>query len=203
MIQLHVYKITIHNVQNINYKVIKNNNNDSRIIIYIVIITYKFRVNAYIRNGWDKQLIDPDNAKQSVQNEVTSLLPNDGWIDIKKTYLAFTNAQIISYFVTRAADDGLPAADFKSINNSACNLYRCGHVQKIEVCHRFSSNILLIHANCLPEMKKDRLYKLVMQLTGIVLKKPMLSAFVQQDADQKQVVSTLLPCAMLWKRLVD
>ena len=84
MIQLHVYKITIHNVQNINYKVIKNNNNDSRIIIYIVIITYKYRVNAYIRNGWDKQLIDPDNAKQSVQNEVTSLLPNDGWIDIKK-----------------------------------------------------------------------------------------------------------------------
>ena len=91
-------------------------------------------------------------------------MPNDGWIDIKKAYLAFTNAQIISYFVTRTVDDGLPAADFKSINNSACSLYRCGHVQKIEVCHRFSSNILLIRANCLPEMKKDRLYKLVMQL---------------------------------------
>ena len=47
---------------------------------------------------------------------------------------AFTNAQIISYFVTRTADDGLPVADFKSLNNSAGNLYHCGHVQKIEVC---------------------------------------------------------------------
>ena len=33
------------------------------------------------------------------------------------------------------------------------------------------------------------------------MKQPMLSAVVQQDVDQKQVVSTLLPCAMLWKRL--
>ena len=32
----------------------------------------------------------------------------------------------------------------------------------IEVCHE--SNVLCLHANCLPEMKKDRVYKLVMKL---------------------------------------
>ena len=32
----------------------------------------------------------------------------------------------------------------------------------IEVCHE--SNVLCLRANCLPEMKKDRVYKLVMKL---------------------------------------
>ena len=90
------------------------------------------RVNAYIRNGWDTQLIDPDRPLQSPDN--TSIhqslsLPTDGWEDIKQAYSSpnqgsvFTNAQIINYFVTRTADDGLPVGDFKSVNESALNLY--------------------------------------------------------------------------------
>ena len=58
----------------------------------------------------------------------------------------------------------MPAGDFKSMNNSACSLYCCGHVQKIEVCREPSSNALFIRANFLPEMRKDRVYKIVLKL---------------------------------------
>ena len=63
------------------------------------------RVNAYIRNGWDKQLVDPDCPHRS--SEEDSLLPTNGWKDIMRAYsapllmLTFTNAQIFSYFATR------------------------------------------------------------------------------------------------------
>ena len=85
------------------------------------------RVNAYVRNGWDKQLVDPDCPHRS--SEEDSLLPTNGWKDIMRAYsapqlmLTFTNAQIISCLVTRTADDGLPVGDFKSVNTSALNLY--------------------------------------------------------------------------------
>ena len=58
----------------------------------------------------------------------------------------------------------MPAGDFKSMNNSACSLYRCGHAQNIEVCQESSSNTLSIRANCLPEIRKDRVYKIAMKL---------------------------------------
>ena len=133
--------------------------------VYMYILYYTYRVNAYIRNGWNKDLVDPDNTANLQHRDTIISLPTDGWLDIRQApphTLAFTNAQIISYFVTRTANDGLPAADFKSVNTSASSLYRCGHVQMIEVCHK--SNVLCLRANCLPEIKKDRVYKLVMKL---------------------------------------
>ena len=41
---------------------------------------------------------------------------------------------IVTYFVTRTVCDSLPTVDLKSINKSAENLFRCGHVQEIAVC---------------------------------------------------------------------
>ena len=76
----------------------------------------------------------------------------------------FTHAQLLGYFVTRIAHDGLPAGDFKSVYSSALNLFRCGHVQKIQVCHEITSDSIFIRADCLPEMKKDRVYKIELQL---------------------------------------
>ena len=38
----------------------------------------------------------------------------------------FTNANIITYFVSRIASDGLKVKDFKSMNSSAMNLFQCG-----------------------------------------------------------------------------
>ena len=79
----------------------------------------------------------------------------------------FTNAQIVEYFVTRTVSDGRLSADFKSINKSALNLFCCGHVQNIEI----SSDETNLHmrANCLPEMRKDRVYKLLLTMKRTTL----------------------------------
>ena len=75
----------------------------------------------------------------------------------------FTNAQIVTYFVTRTASDGLPMGDFKSINNSAANLFCCGHVQRIQVAED-TTDTFFLRSECLPEMKKDRIYKINIKL---------------------------------------
>ena len=108
------------------------------------------RVNTYIRNGWDtKQLVDPDHPCSSAREDA-SLVPTDGWQEITQAYMhlppqqviAFTNAQMISYFVTRTADDGMPVGDFKSLNKSVYCIFHCGHVQEVEVCQESGSNTL-------------------------------------------------------------
>ena len=76
--------------------------------------------------------------------------------------LSFTNAHIISYFVSRTAVDGMPVCDFKAINKSSLNLFNCGHVQDINVL--FEEKFCIIQANCLPEMQKDCTYKLLLYL---------------------------------------
>ena len=90
--------------------------------------------------------------------------PQNGWVDIKEAFKSadevpkFSHAHIVTYFVTRQVSDGLPATDFKSLNSNAEFLYRCGHVQSIQVVH--SSTQLFLKASCLPEMRKDRVYSL-------------------------------------------
>ena len=69
---------------------------------------------------------------------------------------------MITYFVNRNVADGLPAADFKSINSAANNLFEGGHVQNIEIGR--SEERIFIRSNCLPEMRKDRVYKVVISL---------------------------------------
>ena len=64
--------------------------------------------------------------------------------------------------MTRQVSDGLLAADFKSLNSNAEFLYRCGHVQSIQVVH--TSTQLFLKASCLPEMRKDRVYSLYLIL---------------------------------------
>ena len=65
--------------------------------------------------------------------------PDVGWKRISTAYSSpesvpqFTMGHIVTYFVTRTVCDSLPATDLKSINKSAENLFRCGHVQEIVV----------------------------------------------------------------------
>ena len=59
--------------------------------------------------------------------------------------------------MVRYAVDGMPASDVKAINSSALNLFCFGHIQDIKVC---SDNYMCIQAKCLPEMRKDHIYKL-------------------------------------------
>ena len=85
------------------------------------------------------------------------------WKPLKEAFLSnssinFTNAEIVNYFVLRRAVDGMPASDIKGMNNSALNLFKCGHFQDIVVCHLPEDHVC-IRANCVPEIKKDRIYK--------------------------------------------
>ena len=78
-------------------------------------------------------------------------------VDSQHPLLIFSNSQIITYFVTRTLIDCLPANDLKAINNSAQNLFKCGHVQDIKVAN---DKHLYIQGKCIPEMKKDHIYKI-------------------------------------------
>lgn len=76
----------------------------------------------------------------------------------------FNIGNIVAYFYYRTVSDDLPAADFKSISKSAENLFRCGHVQDIQVC--CINEFIYFKARCAPEMKKDRTYKLNLALSS-------------------------------------
>ena len=65
--------------------------------------------------------------------------------------------------MSRTAVDGLPASDTKGMNKLALNLFRCGHIQDIRVCYT-SKKQLGIKSNCIPEMRKDQVYKLILIL---------------------------------------
>lgn len=120
---------------------------------------------AYIDNGWADTVIDPDNgsfqtSSKSSNLEKKSLLPDTSWVDIKEFYKSpdqvpsFNNGQIITYFVSRSLCDSRSCSNFKEINQSAVNLFRCGHLQQVEVSKL--NEKLCIQAHCLPKMKKDR-----------------------------------------------
>ena len=89
---------------------------------------------------------------------------SDFWQNITVAYSAstipqFNNAQIVNYFVTRTDVDGLQCGDFKTINQSATNLFWCGHVQQIEVAS--DEEHVFLRAMCLPETRKDCTYELL------------------------------------------
>lgn len=122
---------------------------------------------AYVQCGSDSCSVIPalPTAARTSNVCTTYCPPEDGWKDIKQctggAALYFNSCNIVNYFISRTLKDGFPAGDFKAINKSAEYLFRCGHVQKIEVS---CSSQCYIRANCLPEMKKDRIYKLSLVL---------------------------------------
>ena len=74
----------------------------------------------------------------------------------------FNVGHIVEYFITRTVCDSLSAADFKSMNRAAENLFRCGHVKNIKICHK--NDFLFVKKSCIHEMRRDRVYEL-----GVVL----------------------------------
>ena len=136
------------------------------------------RVQAYIKNGWADALIDPDGTitgtdiSSSNPTNDDAIFPKDlSWNNIKTYYKSpsevpkFTNADIVTYFVMRKVCDGSSCTDFKSINQSAIDLFHCGHLQQVEIAE--SNATLWIQANCLPQMRKDRTYKVVLSLLSL------------------------------------
>ena len=130
-------------------------------------ILYFCRVNSYINNGWAPQnLIDPDgdSVPAAPSNTPSTSLGFTGrWTTLKQAFSqpadvsSFNHGHMISYFVSRTATDGLTSGDIKSINKAAKKLFDCGHVQNMEF--GWHSTSICLQATCLPEMRKDRVYK--------------------------------------------
>ena len=70
----------------------------------------------------------------------------------------FCLENVLDYLVRRKEDDCMKAEDWKSFKGGGYRLYKDGHVQNIIVNQK--DLLLEIRCNCLPEMKKDRIYKL-------------------------------------------
>ena len=51
----------------------------------------------------------------------------------------------------------------KGMNKSALNLFQCVHIQNIRVSYT-SQKQLCIKSNCIPEMRKDQVYKVILTL---------------------------------------
>ena len=86
--------------------------------------------------------MNPGQLCASGSQVSTLSYPDKGWEVITKAYVTtsdvpqFNVGHIVEYFITRTVCDSLPAADFKSMNRAAENLFRCGHVKNIKICHK-------------------------------------------------------------------
>ena len=78
------------------------------------------------------------------------------------TLREFSMAQVVSYFIEAVASDNERTKDFKSLRQSSFQMYKDGHIQKLQV--KIGYNTLLVQCDCLPEMRKDRVYKLLIRL---------------------------------------
>ena len=85
------------------------------------------------------------------------------WVDIESAELPhFDMENMFNYFVERRVSDGAKANDSKNVKSHAYPLFKAGHIQSVLVSHK--GNQYFIKSTCLPEMKKDIVYKLEMTL---------------------------------------
>ena len=75
---------------------------------------------------------------------------------------AFTMAQIINYFIEAVAIDNEKSKDFKSLRESFYQMFKKGHHQNIMLKSGYET--VIIKCDCLPEMRKDRVYKIMMRI---------------------------------------
>ena len=104
-----------------------------------------------------------------IESSVTLLQQMDGMTGSHRCMPAPLISQTLySYFTTRIVDDGLPVDDFmiSSVYKLALSVFHYGYVQKIQVCNEIISNSIFIQANCLPEMKRDRIYSTRLSCSG-------------------------------------
>ena len=71
----------------------------------------------------------------------------------------------MNYLIDPVRADSNSKLDFKSLCESSFQLFKAGHIQDSYV--KFGCKTIIIVANCLPEMRKDRMYKLMMRLVAL------------------------------------
>eukprot|EP00794_Sanderia_malayensis_P016416 gene16416-18051_t len=100
-------------------------------------------------------------------------------------------SEIINYFINVIAADAEARKDFKSLRESSYQLFKAGHVQELTV--KVGYHCIIIASKCLPEMKKDVVYDLMMRLEEKTAKIQFLKCgcIAGQDphASYKQVAS--------------
>ena len=85
---------------------------------------------------------------------------NMEWTKLEEATIPnFYMDHMITYFVTRLADDGRPMNDYKDLSSHAFPLFKTGHIQSVFVATH--NDIYKIKCICLPEMKKDILYNII------------------------------------------
>ena len=148
------------------------------------------RVQSYIQGGLDKDIVDPDDRENILRKRRRLGIDTDdqhdagasaainqfmfppstaSWkrlADGRTLLPEFSLANMLSYFVTRKVCDGNIAGDFKHINSHSYPLLKTGHVQRIQVIKGNDNNVYL-SAVCLPEMRKDRDYKIQVVLSPV------------------------------------
>ena len=131
-----------------------------------------YRIKACIKHGLDNKASCSNDmgGLATITHQITYPELDQGWKKITQAFgpsdliPTFHVGNIVAYFYYRTVSDDLPAADFKSVSESAKNLFRCGHVQDIQMC--CINQYLYFKANCAPEMKKDKTYKVKLALSS-------------------------------------
>jgi len=114
---------------------------------------------------------DADNLPSVDSSTSSQIIYNGDWVSIRCAYSCpeklpmFNHGHMIAYFVSRTVADGLPAGDEKSIYKSVRNLYHCGHIQSMEV--GYTDDPMYLRSICIPEMKKDLVYKVYSDEIGL------------------------------------
>ena len=148
----------------------------------------------------DHYIPSTSSTESSTQIHIAYCPPADEamWVDIKYPSSAgkviMNNSNIVAYFVSRSVYDGLPAGDFKAINKSAQYLFGCGHVQHIEYC--CTSDVTYVRTNCIPEMRKDRFYKIVVELDNSTF--DIAFAVCGCPAGKGPRPASIYCCTLLW-----
>ena len=71
-------------------------------------------------------------------------------------------AQIINYFIEAVSGDNVESKDFKSLRESSYQMFKEGHIQNIML--KSGNETVIIKCDCLPEIQKDRAYKIMMRI---------------------------------------
>lgn len=79
-------------------------------------------------------------------------------IDNPEALPVFTIENVADYLITRKESNNLRTEDWKSFKTGGYKIFKEGHVQKTMINQEGS--VCTISCSCLPEMKKDRVYKI-------------------------------------------
>ena len=79
-------------------------------------------------------------------------------IDNPEALPEFTIENVVDYLINRKENDCMRAEDWKNFKTGGYKLFKEGHVQKIMINQEGA--VCTVSCSCLPEMKKDRIYKI-------------------------------------------